>query len=213
MRSSAREKSSINRANGSPGANWIQAVSGYSVPPISSNALSWPQFPSAAWVNPFLVNQEIWCTTVNIGNGIPEVCFLLRWNNLNTGAETGYFMTVGPPAGGGGYCETVKCSAGTDTGTTSLGYYASGGLATGEVHVWASAVKDTISLYGSTDGVTWNLRKTWTDNVYETMGYIAVYDGNNGIVAAIDDIGGGTIATPAVSGGLLPMSPAGGLRT
>lgn len=175
----------FNRANGAPGANWTLAVSTYGVPNIVSNALDWPAFPSLAWATQFAANQEAF---VHIVGTSTQVYFLLRFAGLNTGAESGY-LVVGQPNDGA--VEAFKWSSGAAS-AVSLGFE-NGVLLTTDLYLWAEIIGSSIKLYGSSDGVTYTLRKTWTDSTYDRSGYIGLHQANNVVPSSLDDFGGGTI--------------------
>ena len=179
----------FNRADGAPGANWGQAASTYSVPNIVSNQLDWFQFPSAYWAaSTFAANQEVFAKGVDTGAGLPEVGFLLRFANPNTGTESGY--EVEAISEGLGWAEAFRWDAGA---RTSLGY-SNFIVPTGDVYLAASIIGSTITLYSGTDGITWTSRQTWTDTTYNRTGYIGLYAvNNNTLTSALDNFGGGTI--------------------
>lgn len=199
----------FDRADGAPGSNWAAAVLTYSVAPIASNRLTLPQFNGEIW-NPstFGPDQEAYYTSVDTGNGFPDVSILLRWTNPDSGSEKGYTVKTRP----GGSAEAFVLTAGTGT-STSLGFFASGLLST-ETHVLARVVGNTVSLYGSADGVTWNLRRQWTDNTITGTGNIGLFSGNNSFVGAAENFGGGTIPVSAVakSGGAVSPASANGTK-
>lgn len=178
----------FNRADGAPGANWVQAIAAYSVPPISGNALSWPQYPSAAWATPFAADQ--FASTKIVAPAV-GCALLLRLTNEATGTETCYAVACqnqSPfPA------ELFKVVGGV---ITSLGYSNFVMEAT-DVYVKAQIVGNVITLFGSTDGVTWTQRQVWTDSSILGSGKIGVYAQNNGAgpYGKLDDFDGG-VFTP-----------------
>jgi hypothetical protein len=179
----------FNRANGAPGANWVQAVSSYSLPNIvSSTLLDWPQFPSAAWATQFSADQEAF---VKVAGAATGVYFLLRFAGLNTGAESGYLVYADP--GGSGPAEAFKWSSGAAS-AVSLGFE-NGVIQSTDLYLWAEIIDNTLKIYGSSDGVTYTLRKTWTDATYDRSGYIGLYNPNNVTASTLDNFGGGTIAS------------------
>lgn len=177
----------FNRANGGPGANWTVAVATYGLPNIVSNALDWPQFPTAAWATQFGADQEVFA---RIAGADSAIYFLLRFAGLNTGAESGYLINAQQVDGA---VEAWKWSSGAGS-AASLGFE-NGVLVTAEKYLWASAVGNDLKLYGSTDGVNYTLRKTWTDSTYNRSGYIGLHHANNVWASTLDDFGGGTISS------------------
>lgn len=176
----------FNRSDGSPGANWLQGVSGYSVPNIVSNRLDWPTFPSACWSGVFGADQFAWCQLVG---GASAVYFLLRWTDRNSGSEDGY--AVYGANGGLGPAEAWRYVNGTPT---SLGF-ANGIMAASDTYMGATIVGSAIEMYGSEDGSTWNLRQTWSDGAISTTGLIGIFHANNVDGGAIEQFGGGEIVT------------------
>jgi len=183
----------FNRADGALGANWTQAVSTYSMPTIVSNKLDWPTFPSCAWNTVFAANQEAFVKT---GGGATSLYFLLRFNGLNTGTETGY--VVFSDINGGTACEAYKWTAGSGS-AVSLGYDGFAVLAT-DTYLWANITGTTISLYGSSDGITWGLRKTWVDSAITGSGKIGLWNANNTLPSSLEDFGGGSLVSGQVAG-------------
>lgn len=178
----------FNRANGAPGANWTLAVATYNLPNIASNALDWPSFPSAAWATQFSADQEAF---VKVAGAATGVFFLLRFAGLNTGAESGYLVFA--DRSGLGSAELWKWTSGAAS-AVSLGF-ANGIVQSTDVYLWAEIIDNTIKLYGSSDGVTYTLRQTWTDSTFDRAGYIGVHHANNPTASSLDDFGGGTINT------------------
>lgn len=181
----------FNRANGALGPNWTQAVNAYSMPLIVSNAMDWPQFPSAAWATPYLPSQEVRVKA----NAVTAVYFLCRFNNLNTGAENGY--VIYSDIAGGTSCEGFKWSSGNGT-QTSMGFDAAA-ISPTDTCIWVNATGTLISLYGGSDGVNYTLRKTWVDGTYTGGGSIGVYQANNGLPTSLDNFGGGNVNPPLAS--------------
>lgn len=175
------------RANGAPGANWTLAVATYNLPNIVSNALDWPAFPSAAWTTQFGADQEVY---VKVNGAVTGVYFLLRFAGLNTGAESGYLIVAEPAFS---TAEAFKWSSGAAS-AVSLGFEASL-LTTADIYLWAEVIGNTLKLYASTDGVSYTLKKTWTDSTYNRSGYIGVHHANNTVPSTLDNFGGGTIPT------------------
>lgn len=178
----------FNRANGALGSNWTQAISAYAMPNIVSNAMDWPQFPSAAWATQFAANQEVW---VEFTAGIPH--FLLRMQNLNTATRSGY--RVYGDNSGAFPAEAFRLDA--DGSSTSLGF-SNGIMSASDTHQWVSMVGSVIRLYGSSDGTAWTLRQTWSDATYDRAGYIGVVNPNNGSPGALDNFGGGELGGPVL---------------
>jgi hypothetical protein len=177
----------FNRANGAPGANWTLAVATYTIPNIVGNALDWPTYPSLAWATQFGADQEAFVRMVGTSS---QIFFLLRFAGLNTGAESGYLVSAQPADGA---VEAWKWSSGAGS-AVSLGFQ-NGVLLTTDLYLWAEIVGNTINLYGSSDGVTYTLRKTWTDSTYNRSGYIGLHSSYNPIPSSLDGFGGGTIAS------------------
>lgn len=175
---------SFTQADGPP-VNILQAINLYSVPPVASNALSWPQFPSAAWVDVFPADQEAWATIASAtGTGL---ALLLRFNGLGTGAETGYAV---------GCCnnDVVPAAAGIDkwvAGASSNLAFSPGAIPAGYKYGWATAIGGVITGYASPDGITWTQIIQVTDPTFGGQGYIGLFNVNNGTPGTIDDFGGG----------------------
>ena len=178
----------FNRANGAPGANWGAAISTYSLPNIVGNALDFPQFPSAYWAaTTFPANQGSQIQVVPPAEG---AYLILRLTNPNTGSESCY--SVYGSYAGSFPAEAWKMTAGIPT-MTSLGF-ANGIMQATDKWLQATAVGTTISLYGGSDGSTWNLRQTWTDSAVSSSGYIGVWMSNNVWPGTVDNFGGGSLA-------------------
>lgn len=192
----------FDRPDGSPGANWASAVDAYSVPPIASNALSWPQFPSAYWVpTEFGRSQEAFVTMTGAASA---VSLLLRWHpnpeapgGGAVGGEYGYEILVG-------FVDPffVDIERWVDHVRTNV-YYANFDMDPTDTSVWARIIDNTIEVYGSDDPAAgWDLRATFTDTSVAAMnweGFIGVFHPNNGTASALNNFGGGTILTPSLS--------------
>lgn len=177
----------FNRADGAPGPNWNQAVSAYSVPPIASNLLSWPQFPSVAWIEPFTGDQEIWDYNPSGGGG----SLLLRFNNLNTGTETGYDVGCANNSGTAVAFSVNKWTAGVATNEV----FNNGAVPPNYPYGWATAIGNVITGYASPDNVTWTQVGQYIDtsSPYLSGGYIGLYSANNGTAGTVDNFGGGSL--------------------
>ncbi len=179
----------FNRADGAVGANWTQAVTTYSMPLIVSNALDWPQFPSMAWVTQFGANQE---QKVKVVGVVTAVAFLIRFANLNSGAESGYVLRVSidPP----NLAELKVWTSGLASAT--LIEYTNGVTLGTDVYLCAQAEGSTIRLYGSSDGVNWSLRRSWDDATFNRPGYVGLFNQNNSVPSSLDDFGAGNLSGP-----------------
>lgn len=194
----------FDRADGSPGANWDIAVQTYNVPPISGNALTWPQFPSARWnVQQFAASQEAYVKQVGTLGGVG---LLLRWQNPNSGAESGYLVSWA--LNGNQPAEAFVWTSGAAS-ARSLGF-SNFIMDPGDIYAWATIIDHTIRLYGSADNLTWNLRQTWNDSTYGRTGYLGLFYSNNGDVGMLlDGFGGGSIGGTPI---LVPTHVAGSGR-
>lgn len=181
----------FDQANGPPN-NLTQAVDSYAVPPVASNELTWPQFPSFQWdPTVFRTDVEAWCFLS--GHACPTG-FLLRWQHPNSGDETGIVVTcniddvLGP-------AEAQVWTEGSSS-ARSLGF-SNFIMDPTDVWQWARCVGNRIELYGGTDGLTWNLRQTWSDAQITTPGKIGMWYANNlSAGATIGLFGGGNTSGP-----------------
>lgn len=186
----------FNRADGGPGANWGAAVSTYSLPNIVSNELNWPQFPSAMW-QPAMEHREqyVWC---ELSGTADAVHLLLRWTNPNSGIEAGY--AVHGAFGGLGPAEAFRWESGA---ATSMGFE-NGVMDASDTFMLAEATggsPTTLNIYGSSDGTSWNLRKTWQDSVspHVGAGRIGIFHPNNSSGGTINQFGGEAVVPPPVT--------------
>lgn len=187
----------FNRADGALGANWTQAIASYSMPPIASNAVALTQFPSAAWNSSFAADQEAYAKVTQTSGTSTPISLLLRANNLNqSGVTSAYRVVVYLNTGNTYAAEAFLVQSGSNT---SLGFQ-NAVVPVGQSYFLARIVGSTISLYYSSDGVTYTLGKQWTDSTLSSSGYIGFYSSNNsGTGVVIDDFGGGAVATSTTS--------------
>lgn len=163
-------------------AYWDSAMSAYSVPTASGGVLDWPQFPSARYKETIGPDQGV---QVKFTGGADAIYLVLRLTDPNSGSEDGYVVNANKD--GLGPAEAWRMVGGAG-GMTSLGF-ANGIVQPTDDWVRATVVGDTIRLYGSSDGVTWNLRQTWTDSAITGSGETAIWHANNVWPGSLDNYG------------------------
>lgn len=174
----------FNRADGAPGANWGAAIATYALPNIASNQLDFPQYPSGYWTTSFAADQEAY---VQNSGAATSISLLLRLTNPNSGAETCYVVQ-----GGMGNANLAALSIDKKVGGTLTNlFFANAVMAATDTWLGVSVIGTTMIVYGSSDGVTWNDRKTFVDSAVTGGGFVGVYHANNPTASSIDNFGGG----------------------
>lgn len=181
----------FNRANENPATGWTIALSGLSnIQVISNRAQHGGGTAYAAWsAGTFAADQGAYIEMPVAPVGLEAVGILLRWNNLNTGTETGYMVQQ---------LGAVVRAYRIDTGIsfTQLGSDISYTPTNGD-SFGGKIVGSTITIYtcasGAGCGVSgpgWTVLDTRSDATYSNAGYIGVHS-NTGTPPAMDNFGGG----------------------